>query len=315
MARSAINVFSAHSRHDVHGKYCGLAEEMGVKLEHYVQPQSMNTDAAWGSFAPRGMLRVLLDMTSNLPYNWFGKRVFYALRRLGRMHLAGKPVDVIRLGAQLRLTVERNVCEGRILFNSDYFDARERRFLSEHLPESPIFIDAGANIGGYGFYVCHVRPKAQVISIEAQENTFKKLAFNVQQNPHMNIAPANYALADTNGTVRLFINDVNSGETSIRVKNTSHAAVDVKAITLLKLAQDFNLPRIDAIKLDIEGVEDIVLKSFFETAPEHLFPSLILIENSIGRWTFDVIDFLKRFGYLPIRDFGGNVVLERKPSA
>jgi hypothetical protein len=113
----------------------------------------------------------------------------------------------------------------------------------------------------------------------------------------------------------LFINDVNNGATSIRVGNKSHTAVDVKGITLLKLAQDFNLTRIDAIKLDIEGVEDIVLKSFFETAPEHLFPRLILIEHSIRRWTFNVIDFLKRFGYLPIRDFGGNVVLQRKPDA
>jgi FkbM family methyltransferase len=288
---------------------------MGLELVYDVQTQPMNTDAAWGSFAPKGMLRVLLDMTHNLPYNWLGKRVFYALRRVGRMQLAGKPVDVTRLGARLRLTAERNVCEGRILFNPDYFDARERRFLGEHLPESPVFIDAGANIGGYGFYVCHVRPKAQVISIEAQENTFRKLAFNARQNPHMNINPVNCALADTNGTVRLFINDANSGETSIRVRKASHTTVDVKAITLLKLAQDFDLPRIDAIKLDIEGAEDIVLKSFFETAPEHLFPRVILIENSVQRWTFNVIDFLKGFRYLPIRDFGGNVVLERKPDA
>lgn len=294
---------------------CGIAGGMRVELVHDIQTQPVNTDAAWGSFAPKGMDRLLLDMTRNLPYNWLGKRVFYALRRLGRMHLAGKPVDVTRLGAQLRLMAERNVCEGRILFNPDYFDARERRFLSEHLPESPIFIDAGANIGGYGFYVCHVRPRAQVISIEAQENTFKKLVFNVQQNPHMNITPINCALADTNGTVRLFINDVNSGATSIRVRNASHTAVDIKGVTLLKLAQDFNLTRIDAIKLDIEGVEDIVLKSFFETAPSHLFPRLILIEHSIKRWTFDVVDFLKRFRYLPIRDFGGNVVLQREPGA
>jgi FkbM family methyltransferase len=280
-----------------------------------VQAQLMHTDLAWGSFAPEGMARLLLDMTGTLPSNWFGKRAFYALRRLGRMQLRGKPVDVTRLGARLRLTAERNVCEGRILFNPNYFDARERRFLSEYLPESPIFIDAGANIGGYGFYVCHVRPRAQVISIEAQEATFKKLAFNVQQNPHMNINPVNCALADTNGTIRLFLNDVNSGGTSIRVRNASNIAVDVKAVTLLKLVQEFNLSRIDAMKMDIEGAEDIVLKCFFETAPDHLFPRMILIENSVRKWTFNVIDYLKAFDYLPIRDFGANLVLERKSDA
>jgi hypothetical protein len=87
--------------------------------------------------------------------------------------------------------------------------------------------------------------------------------------------------------------------------------VEVTAATLLKVAQDYNLPRIDAIKLDIEGAEDFVLKSFFDTAPEHLYPKMILIENSPKRWDFDVIGLLQSVGYRKIRDFTGNIILER----
>lgn len=286
-----------------------------AELVYAGRTEAINTDAAWGAFAPKGAVRLLLDATHALPHNWLGKRAFYTLRRLGRTQLAGKPVDVVRLGARLRLTTDRNVCEGRILFNADYFDAPERAFLTEHLPESPIFIDAGANIGGYSFHVCHVRPKARVIAVEAQEQTFKKLAFNARQNPRMNISPVNCALADMDGTVRLFVNDANNGETTIRSGNASHAGVEVKAKALLTLARDFDLPRIDALKLDIEGAEDIVLKAFFEAAPERLFPRLILIEDSRRWWAFDAVEFLRGFRYVPVCSFGGNVFLERRPHA
>ena len=271
----------------------------------------MGAEAAWGSFAPKGMLRRLLDTTASLPTTWFGKRAFYTLRRLGRMNLAGKPVDVVRFGAKLRLNADHNVCEGRILFNPDFFDYRERKFLDEHLPEAPVFIDAGANIGGYSFYVCQVRPKAQAIAIEAQENTFKKLFFNVAQNPDMRIQAVNCALSDKNGTISLFVNEGNNGETSIRVTNGSQKTVEVTATTLLTIAQNFNLDRIDALKMDIEGAEDFVLKAFFETAPQHLFPKLILIENSQSRWDFDVVRYIEDQGYRQIRNFKGNVALER----
>lgn len=272
----------------------------------------MTTDTAWGAFAPRGVIKLLLDTTLNLPRNWAGKRLFYALRRLGRAGLAGRPVDVVRFGARLRLNADRNnVCEGRILFNPEYFDSREREFLKERLPQQPVFIDAGANIGGYSFYVCHVRPQAQVISIEAQDNTYKRLSFNAAQNPEMKIHAVNCALSDRNGTVNLFINDSNNGETSLRLLNQSNQSVEVTAATLLKVAQDYDLPRIDAIKLDIEGAEDFVLKSFFDTAPEHLYPKMILIENSPKRWDFDVIGMLQSVGYRKIRDFTGNIILER----
>ena len=272
----------------------------------------MTSEMAWGSYAPRGAVKLLLDTTLNLPRNWTGKRLFYALRRVGRARLAGQPVDVVRFGAKLRLNASRNnVCEGRILFNPDYFDYRERAFLKESLPPQPIFIDAGANIGGYSFFVCHVRPGARVISIEAQDNTYRKLSFNAGQNPQMQIQAVNCALSNENGTVTLFINDTNNGETSIRLLGGGGEGVAVTASTLLKIAQDYNLPRIDAIKLDIEGAEDMVLKSFFETAPEHLYPKMILIENSPKRWDFNVIDFLERQSYRKVRHFGGNVVLQR----
>jgi FkbM family methyltransferase len=286
-----------------------------MALAYQRHDEGVGTETAWGAFAPKGAMKALLNTTLNLPMTWAGKRTFYALRRIGRLALGRRPVDVIRFGARMRLHADRNVCEGRILFNPNYFDRKEREFLKEILPEDPVFIDAGANIGGYSFYVCDIRPKAQVVSIEAQDNTFQKLFFNARQNSHMRVHALNCALSDAEGTIRLFINDTNNGETSIRVPEGSRRVVDVQAATLLKVANDLKLKRIDAIKLDIEGAEDVVIGSFFKTAPASLFPTLILIENSQKRWGFNMIDFLGGFNYRKIRDFGGNIVLQRQASA
>jgi len=270
------------------------------------------TDVAWGAFAPKGMSRLVLDTTLRLPRSWAGKRLFYTLRRFGRSVLAGKPVDVVRFGTRLRLSSDRNnVCEGRILFNPDYFDSSERAFLNEVLPPEPVFIDAGANIGGYSFFVTQIRPKARVIAVEAQANTYRRLAFNVAQNAGRQITPVHCALSDKNGTVDLFINDTNNGETSIKLRNESGRSVRVKGLTLLQLAEDFDLPRIDAMKMDIEGAEDFVLKAFLEAAPEALYPRVILMEHSGKRWDFDLVGLLEGYCYRKTRDFGGNIVLSR----
>jgi FkbM family methyltransferase len=270
------------------------------------------SETAWGTFAPKGMSKLLLDTTLRLPRNWAGKRLFYGLRKVGRAQFGDAPVDVIRFGARMRLGAARNnVCEGRILFNPDYFDLEERAFLAESLPERPVFIDAGANIGGYSFFVCQVRPHARVIAIEADDSTYKKLSFNAGLNPRMNIETLNCALSDKSGIATFFINDKNHGESSIRDLDGRAQRVEVRAVTLLKMAKDLRLPRIDALKMDIEGAEDFVLKSFFATAPEHLLPKLILIEHSPERWDFDVITFLEDAGYRKVRKFGGNIALER----
>jgi FkbM family methyltransferase len=286
--------------------------EGSVRKGVVVLVRLLATDAAWGSFTPKGISKLLLDTTQRLPRNWAGKRLFYALRKAARAQFSEGLVDVVRFGARMRLNAAaNNVCEGRILFNPDYFDLGERAFLQEHLPERPVFIDAGANIGGYSFFVCHARPQAQVIAIEAQNSTYDRLAFNAALNPWMNIYAVNCALSDKNATAAFFINDKNHGESSIRPQGASGRGVQVSTATLLKVAENFSLPRIDALKLDIEGAEDLVLKSFFETAPERLFPKLILIEHAPPRWDFDVFALLEAHGYRKLREFGGNVALKR----
>ncbi len=57
----------------------------------------------------------------------------------------------------------------------------------------------------------------------------------------------------------------------------------VRAKKLLTLVREEGYAKIDAIKLDIEGAEDLVLDPFLSEAPPALWPRLIIMEFSLLR--------------------------------
>src|SRR5437773_11477354 len=55
---------------------------------------------------------------------------------------------------------------------------------------------------------------------------------------------------------------------------------------------------IDAMKIDIEGAEDLALAPFLEAAPQALLPRLLLIEVRPADWRVDLSALLRRRGYI-----------------
>lgn len=274
----------------------------------------MNSIPPWGFFQPGRLAVLLFAATRSLPRNYLGKRVFFVLRRVSRFILGRSPFDVMRFGARLRIHASGNVCEGRILFNEDHFDLEERSFLHAQLPDDAIFVDAGANIGGYSFSVAQSRHHANVLAIEANPDVFNRLQFNVAQNPLLSVRAFNYALAAEDGVVELFCNDGNVGESSLKVIGASGRTRQVVARTLLSVLRESGVARIDALKIDIEGAEDSVLGAFFAEAEPALYPTYILIEKSFALWDYDLLGLLKRIGYQEARAFRNNIALVLPPA-
>ncbi len=46
--------------------------------------------------------------------------------------------------------------------------------------------------------------------------------------------------------------------------------------------------RLDCVKLDVEGAEDLILEAFFRDAPRRLWPRLLIVEDAPGRWAIDL---------------------------
>ena len=107
------------------------------------------------------------------------------------------------------------------------------------------------------------------------------------------------ALNDRSGTVTFRPNRRNIGNSTILFKEGEARGelIEVPSESLLDLAARHGLTRIDAIKIDVEGAEDLILFPFFASAPETLWPSLLLIENGEDQCRRDCRDMLIEKGY------------------
>lgn len=270
-------------------------------------------DAPYGTFAPKGLVRFILTRTRAMAGGWASRRLIFAMRRLAVRLLDGRPVDVETLGARMRLFPYNNVCEKRVLFTPQFFDAEERALLASRIGDGFTFVDIGANVGAYALFVAALAgPRARILAVEPQPDIFDRLTFNISQNPFGTVKAVDCAVADKTGELTLFLDPRNSGESSVRVIGSSQSrSIRVPAITLLDLLRNEGFTRLDAVKLDVEGAEDIILGPFFENAPDSLLPRLVILENGSGQWQLDLPALLEANGYRRIAQTRLNFVYER----
>lgn len=271
--------------------------------------------AEFGAFAARGLVATLLRWTRAMPASWLGKRLGFLLRRIAISRLNGRPVDTESLGARFRLFPYNNVCEKRILFAPRDFDEAERNLLVSRLHPDFVFLDVGANIGGYALAVAaKAGPRARILAIEPQPEVFDRLVYNIRANPFGTVKALGVAVADRDGELTLFLDPRNKGEASVKIVSADHTRqVRVAARTLFGIVQDEGFNHIDAIKLDVEGAEDMILKQFFAQAPAALWPKLIIVERGEDRWSFDLPGFLAGQGYRITGGTRNNHILELTP--
>ncbi|WP_026176050.1 FkbM family methyltransferase [Methylobacterium sp. 88A] len=268
----------------------------------------------FGTYAPRGLVARITDRTVTLSgKSWAGRRIGFFLRRLAITMLHGRPLDVERFGARMRLHPYNNNCEKKVLFTPQFFDPEERALLASRLKPGCTFLDIGANIGAYALFVAaFAGPGARILAVEPQPDVFDRLTYNIAQNPFGTVKAVACAVADKAGELTLFVDPRNRGESSLKIVGTNEGAqIRVPAVTLLGLAQGEGITRIDAIKLDVEGAEDLILEPFFREAPVSLHPRLLVIEDGTAQWQIDLVGLLEGRGYRQIARTRLNLIFER----
>ena len=268
----------------------------------------------FGAYAPTPLEARLIAFSRRQSGTWLGKRLAFLARRLVMMRLT-HPLDVEVFGQRMRLNPFNNVSEKRVLFTPQYFDPLEREILGQAIRDDFVFVDIGANIGGYALFVSGLAgPGSRILAVEPQPGIFESLVHNITLNPSGAIKAIACALADKEGEMTLFLSSKNRGESSVKfvgAPGTEDQSVQVPARTLLGLLKDEDISRIDALKIDVEGAEDLILVPFLRDAPDSLLPKLMIIENARQRWQTDCIALLERMGYRQIAETRLNVVLER----
>jgi FkbM family methyltransferase len=265
----------------------------------------------------------MIAVTRGLPSNWLGLRCSMPLRRVVMSRLGERPFDVDVWSAKARLYPQRNICEKNALFTPQMYDVEELSRLGAAIDrclatgQDFTFVDVGANVGLYSLFVAsRTGSRGRVLALEPQPGILERLRFNVQANPGYRIEIVPCAVGGHDGEVELAIDDRDRGGTMVVRDRAdqeigSQTIIRVRCRPLAAILAEAKITAIDAMKIDIEGSEDLALLPFLRDAAPELLPHLILMEDQPWRWSSDLRGPLQERGYTVAARTRHNVVLVR----
>ena len=243
----------------------------------------------WGRYRPSGPGGFWLRVSRCFPAGWPWSRFALLARRLARRSLCG-PVDTRLWGHRLRLHPGRSVSEGRILFLPRSWDRTERGLLREWIGSGFTFVDVGANVGAYSFWVLSLAGAGgRVVAVEPDPALARQLRYNVRINgagERMRVVEAAVSASQGRGT--LVLASRNSGENRLAAAGEGAAAVPgnatvpVRVVTLADVVDQAGLDHIDCLKVDVEGREGDVIRPYIEGAPRSRWPRRMIVELAHG---------------------------------
>jgi FkbM family methyltransferase len=138
----------------------------------------------------------------------------------------------------------------------------EITFLDRALRPGDVFVDGGANLGIYTVLASNlVGAEGKVLSFEPGAVTFERLERSIDANPFKNVHAHMSALSDTVGEAPLYHTQDHVVSYSLAPDEDSAADSEtVQTLTIDECVARDGLDRLDFIKLDVEGAEELALR-------------------------------------------------------
>ena len=256
----------------------------------------------YGFHAPSRLIAWLISLAQSSPHNWMGRQLALTLRKLVLI-FGTQPIDTAVGSIRLRSYLNDNVSERKFIFLPWLYDQAERDLVAENLPADGVFVDIGANVGIYSLWACqYLSGNGSVLAIEPNPVVFDRLRFNLEANQVTRpdwpqVRTMAVAVSDQDNIVALNLDRTNLGGSSLVSHPGSNDKIQVNSRPLLSLLSICSINRIDILKIDIEGAEDIALMPFLEKAADTLLPRFMIIENSEHLWQSDLVAAIKNRGY------------------
>ena len=142
-------------------------------------------------------------------------------------------------------------------------------------PESIEYIvDLGSNIGVTAMFWAQRYPDARMALVEPDPDNFKLLQRNTAAFRHRCVL-LNAAVSDRGGETSFFRSDREYGHSILKTDDCV-SEIQVKALTVSDVLREAEFPRVDLLKMDIEGGEEIVMPTIrnWKHAPRYLIAEL-----------------------------------------
>jgi len=190
------------------------------------------------------------------------------------------------------------------LYFNRYYESHLTKALKSMVKEDSVCLDVGANIGCHTLTMAHGAKHGRIYAFEPNPLIFERFIFNVRLNNLRNVTAFNLAISDTTGETSLFVpdaDDSNQGKCSMIFSQEKGSTNELKiqASRVRDLDALKNLNRCDVIKIDVEGLESIVIRELMDLINEFL--PAIIFEYDAHNWGLakasleDVCGLLNRY--------------------
>ncbi len=132
-------------------------------------------------------------------------------------------------------------------------------------------VDIGAHVGSFTVWAALRSPKARLLAVEPNPETFELLAGNIRGNgldDRVCAVKAALGAAEGIGSLELMAHSLGT-----RLARTGDGQVSVRVQTMPGLLAEAGMERVDVLKIDCEGMEYAVLEAM---GPEGLRPIQVL---------------------------------------
>jgi FkbM family methyltransferase len=196
---------------------------------------------------------------------------------------------------------------GAHLFMTGQFEEVEMNWVRQILKPGNIVFDVGANGGIYTITASKaVGPTGHVYAFEPGERELDLLRTNVVKNNLSNVTIVNKAISDRKASASFVIS--RDGAMNSLAKN-SHGnqkmigSVEVLTISIDEFVDEFHIPKVDFMKIDVEGAEHLVFKGMSNTLASNdnlqvLFECCNSTSSGFNYSALDLLGDLKKKGLL-----------------
>ena len=191
---------------------------------------------------------------------------------------------------------------GKFIFAFREYYEPELAYLEKVLSPGKVFIDVGANFGVYTLVASKLAGAAgKVIAIEPTAQSFAVLRQNIALNHFANVRAFQVALTQTRGKAWLYHGWDPVGNSLGMDPLRGDEGEEVQTESLDNLLEENSIDRVDVIKVDVEGAEELVLRGATRTlitnSPVIIFEFNPGCAARLGLSPGGARDFLQGLGY------------------
>jgi FkbM family methyltransferase len=187
------------------------------------------------------------------------------------------------------------------IINDGFWEPHVERVLRRFLAPGSVFVDIGANVGWHTALASSaVGVDGQVYAIEPNPDNARLIAHTIERNRLSNVRLVPIALSESTGFAA-FRSAIGSNGGFLNHDERDSLDPSVTIVPTIRF-DDLHLPRVDVVKIDVEGAEPIVFRGATETI-ERDYPIIIfefsceMTERVSGVAPRDHLKMFESFGY------------------